>query len=117
MTRRFYTLGALGILTALAGGCGGRKDLTQTADVQRSGVLGVGYRVRADSELVKRYRRLVIVAPHDSAWYGFRRIGTVGAGTRVVSSRVVRDTELVAFMIGPVYHTHECVLGTIVDGP
>ena len=117
MTSHLYRLSALGILMALAGGCGGRKNLTQTVGVQRSGVLGQLYEVPTDSELVKRYGRLTIVAPDHSAWHGVPRIGKVSAGTQIISSRVVRDTDLVAFMILPVYHTHECILGKIVHGP
>ena len=117
MKRHFYTISALSILLTLAGGCGGQTDLTQTLRVQQSGLLGRWYEVRSDSDMVKRYGRLVIVAPDDSAWQGVPRAGKVSAGTKIVSCRVVRATDLVAFMVLPVYYTREKILGMIVDGP
>lgn len=117
MKSSFHKIIALSFLMALAGGCGGRIDLTQTPGVQRSGLLGRWYEVPTDSELVQSYGRLVIIAPDDSIWHRNRRVGKLSAGTKIVSCRVVRDTELVAFMLLPVTHTHDCVLGMIVDGP
>ena|ERR1051326_4300259 len=117
MTAQAYRITTLGILLAFSTGCGGQTDLTQTLEAQRSGLLGRWYQLPSDSDLIKRYSRFVLVAPNDPLWQNAKRIGKVDAGTRLVSCRLIRATDLVAFMVFPVTHTHDCVLGMIVDGP
>lgn len=114
-----YGLSILCLLLAIAGGCGSHTDLTQTLEVQRSGVLGQWYLVRRESDLIKDKPSdtLQIVATDYPAWPRNFRVGKVQAGTRVVVCRVVRITELAAFMVLPVYYTHECVMGMVLDGP
>jgi hypothetical protein len=107
------------IVWSLASGCASHTDRTQTLEVQRSGVLGRWYQLPRDAELVKGgwSGLLVFADPDDPAWHGQKRLGKVYAGTKIVSCRELRVSELVAFMILPVYWKHDCVMGMIVEGP
>jgi hypothetical protein len=100
-------------------GCGSQTDLTQTLEVQRSGVLGKRLQVMNDSDLIKdKPSNTLQIVPRDfPQWPRNYRVGTVQAGTRVVTCRVLRITELAGFMVLPFYYTRECVLGMILDGP
>jgi len=46
-----FTIGLA--LSAILGGCRSHTDLTQTLEVQRSGVLGQRYEVKNDSDLIR----------------------------------------------------------------
>ena len=107
------------VLIAIAVGCTGQKDVSQTPQWRNSDVFGIEYQLTRNAALVKdkRTNDLVVVAiSTDEQW--LTRIGDVQAGTRMVVRRVVRTTEVAeVFIILPSYWTHDDELATIVNGP
>jgi len=111
-------LALVGILLASIVGCAGQKDITQTLEVQRSGVIGQCFEVSAQSDLIKDRRSLLIVAPDDWRWRDDPRIGKVDAGTRVIACRVIEVTELAeVFIVLPSYWKHDDTMSRILNGP
>lgn len=104
-------------LAVLAVGCTSHTDLTKTPDVQRSGILGKAFRTTEPLDLVKvkSSKILQLVKP------GYARgelIGPVRADTPLTVVRVVRVSELVAFMGPfPVHRLWNATLARIDAGP
>ncbi|HVT90400.1 MAG TPA: hypothetical protein VHD56_16220 [Tepidisphaeraceae bacterium] len=102
-------------LLPLVCGCSNYTDLTQTPDVQRLDVLGKWYRVVEDSDLIKDHPSdtLEIVRTDYPHYPRNHHVGKVGAGTVVVTCRVVRIGEWTF----PFYYEYNTIMGVIMDGP
>jgi hypothetical protein len=102
-----------------AAGCGSHCDLTQTPEIQKSGILGTCVRTTQPLDLFKDNPSdtlRLVTKDHPSYGRG-ERIGQVAAGTRLCVNQVVRISELAGFMVFPMYYHWTCTMARIEDGP
>jgi hypothetical protein len=99
-------------------GCCFHADLTKTADVQHSGILG--QRLRTEQEMVllkdKHSRTFQLVPKGQSFGSDSSQLAVVEAGTTLQINHVIKVTELCAWMWFPVYFNWECMLAKVEDG-
>ncbi len=108
------------LATEISSGCGTYADLTRSADVQRSGILGQQLRTAQDLDLLKDKpsRTLRLVTKDYPTWPRNRRIGVVPAGTSLRVNQVKEVTELVAILVVlPEYYSWKCTFARIEEGP
>jgi hypothetical protein len=101
-------------------GCCTHKDLTETAQVQGSGILGQRFRTIEQLELIKdkHTHTMLLVMQDFPAMQRTGQIGVVEAGTELRVDQVVRVTELIAILvILPEYYSWNCTLAKIESGP
>ena len=119
-------------LASVVCGCCFHKDLTKSAQVQASGMLGQGFRTTDPLDLVKdtHTRRLFLAKRNfqeetrhssNAFWKASPRdqfIGVVEAGTELRVNRVERVSELIAILaVLPEYLHWDCTLAKIEAGP
>ena len=106
------------IILAVAG-CSSQQDITKSAEVQQSGLLGQrfvtvqGFELRRD-KMSDILQLIELGVPIDSRE---QQLGEVQAGTTIMTDQVLRVTELGGFMVLPVYATSDYIMGRILNGP
>jgi hypothetical protein len=107
------------LFVLVCSGCCFHSDQTGTAAVKASGILGQNLWTAQNLDLVRdRHKRILLLVAKDIPLSTRqKRIGVVEANTRLRLNRVVKITELVAWMWLPVYYSWDCTLAEIEDGP
>ena len=120
MSVRDFVICLTASATVLCGGCCSHTDLTRTAEVQQSGILGQRHRTTQQLDLLKDKPSgtLRLVTRDYPSYPRNRRVGVVEAGTELRVNRVQRVNEVVAIMVVlPEYYSWKCTLARIEVGP
>jgi len=104
----------------LACGCCFHMDMTKSAQVRDSGVLGQGFRTTEQLDLIKdTHTRTLFLAKRDYPVSSRdKRVGVIEASTELRVNRVERVKELIAILLFlPEYFSWDCTLAKIQGGP
>lgn len=113
------TIALLPILASLVCGCCTHKDLTKSAQVQASGVLGRSFHTTEQLDLIKdKHTHILFLAGRDfAASSRNEQLGVLAAGTELHVIRVEQVKELVAILVFlPEFYTWDYTLARIDDG-
>ena len=100
-------------------GCCFHKNLTETTEVQKSGVLGERFHTTQKLELIKdKHTGILRMVTKDHQFSERdKQIGEVEAGTELEVNQVMRVTELIAMLgILPEYWSWNCTQAKIESG-
>lgn len=114
------SIALLPLVASLACGCCFHKDLTKSARVQTSGMLGKSFRTTEQLDLIKdTHTRILFLAKQDYPMSSRdQRVEVLAAGTELRINRVERIDELIAILVFlPEYYSWDCTLAKIEDGP
>jgi hypothetical protein len=118
MTIRYKPLFLAALMTVIAAGCCFHSDLTKTAAVQNSGMLGLQFHTTQPLTLLRdKQSHTLRLATKDYRLYPAEPLGIVEAGTSLQVNRVIKVTQLYAWMVFPVYFIWEAPLAQIESGP
>lgn len=119
MTIRDKLLFLTALIATMAVGCCFHSNITRTAAVQQSGVLGLRFHTTQPLVLAKREQsrvwRLVKREHNAEAESSHPRI--IETGTVLEINQVIKVTELCEWMVVPAYFTWDCTLARIESGP